>query len=211
MKGSGSWLVAEHAHDLLARDLDQVTAAKGPDQRRGLVHQWTEVGCFHLPALGTLADYELGVGVDQQAVVAGAAAGLLNAAGQVFERRDQGSVLSFVVGGSAEVQADGLLFPVSCGQTRLMASGNRAMESSLGLRLIADREPAPYDLGARSLASAPFGCIMQQCGPQRDLSEMPRPFSLKMDPPLPERSCGRMMCESVVPSSVWPGTKTPSI
>ncbi len=67
--GSGSFSVAKYPDDLVAGNLDQVAAAKGLHQAGSLVHQGAQVGRLDLPALGQLADDELGVGVDQQAVV----------------------------------------------------------------------------------------------------------------------------------------------
>ena len=93
MKGSGSWLVAEHPHDLLAGDLDQVAAAKGLDQRRCLVDQRAQVGRLDLPTLGQLAYQELGVGVDEKAVSRWGLACLPDAAYQISQRGDEGPVL----------------------------------------------------------------------------------------------------------------------
>jgi len=54
---------------LVAGNLDQVAATKGLHQRCRFVHQRAQVGGLDLPALDQLADHELGVGVDEEAVV----------------------------------------------------------------------------------------------------------------------------------------------
>ena len=53
---------------LVAGHLDQIAAAEGSHQRCRFVHQGAKVGSFDLPALGQLADHELGIGVDEEAV-----------------------------------------------------------------------------------------------------------------------------------------------
>ena len=51
--------MAKHPHDLVARDLDQATAAKGLDEGGCLVDQRAQVGRLDLPAPGQLADQQL--------------------------------------------------------------------------------------------------------------------------------------------------------
>lgn len=74
--------MAEHPHDLMAGNLD-------------------------LPALVQLADHELGVGVDEQAVVRWALARTLDTAGRILESSDEGLVLGVLAGHvAAKTQAD---------------------------------------------------------------------------------------------------------
>jgi len=94
--GSGSSLVAQDAHDLVAWDLDQVAAAEGLDQAGRLVDQGPQVGGLDPPALGQLADQELGVGVDQEAVFRRALVRAADAAQQVLQAGDEGPVLGLV-------------------------------------------------------------------------------------------------------------------
>ena len=51
--------MAEHADNLVAGDLDEVTAAEGLQERRCLVHHGAQVGRFDLPALAQLPDQEV--------------------------------------------------------------------------------------------------------------------------------------------------------
>lgn len=68
--------MTEHRHNLVARNLDQacpersrrITEAKDLQERRRLVHNRSQIGGVDLPALGQLADHELGVGVNEGAV-----------------------------------------------------------------------------------------------------------------------------------------------
>ena len=120
-QGSDSWLVAKYPDDFVARDLDEIAAAKGLHQRRHLVHQRAKIRGLDFPALGQLADDELGVGVDQQAVLRRRLACPLDAASQILQSSDEGLVLGFVVGHAvAETEPDCLLLASS----RLQAVGS---------------------------------------------------------------------------------------
>jgi len=105
-------LVSQDAHDLSARDLDQVAAAEGLHQGPGLIHERPQVRGLDLPALSQLTNDELRVGVDEEAVVRRALACTLDAAHQVLYGSDQGPVLGLVVGRHAQVEADDLLAAV---------------------------------------------------------------------------------------------------
>ena len=71
-------------------------------------------GSLDMAALRQLADHELGIGVDEEAVSRRALACLLDAGHQVLQRGDEGPVLSLVVGHAAtEIEADQLLLACS--------------------------------------------------------------------------------------------------
>jgi hypothetical protein len=55
-----------HAHDLVARNLDQIAPAEGFEQARRFIDQSAQVCSVHFPAQDELASHELGIAVDQQ-------------------------------------------------------------------------------------------------------------------------------------------------
>jgi len=90
--------MAKHPHDLLTQHLARacpkrrgITAAKGLDEGGYLIDQRAQVGRLDVPALGELADQEMGVGVDEAAVFRWRLARTLDVANQALRATDQRS------------------------------------------------------------------------------------------------------------------------
>ena len=88
---------------LVAGHLDQIAAGEGSHRRCRFVHQGAKIGSLDLPALGQLADHELGIGVDEEAVGRRGPGRPLDAAVQVVESSDEGLVFGFVVRRRAQI------------------------------------------------------------------------------------------------------------